>query len=335
MYKLLIFIFFPFFVFSDDLNLKTLCSSPDQDSVTEKLEGILCKSRWAGGLFTFNDIDQECSNTLRNDYEDLRQRGWTQKQINYIAYYLSRDIQPNQTMPYIANGSSMVSVFFQKNPPTQAQLYHSMNSLRRSRGLPELLNISSMLSVTPGCENLFLTKHQVFNSLLTCNPKQKLITRKLLARMCYVSKSCKETFEQNQRILIENGWTQQQINYISYYVYIKPKKQGYHRAFHTPHTEYIVEQNISPPYKEELPEFITEIRTHYEIPGTLPKLTPGTSDCEFPFPSRSDESITVPFPSSSDESITESGTGCIDCRLLHNSSRTNLTPLKNILNEKW
>ena len=266
MYKLLIFILLPFFAFSNDLNLESVCSSPDQDSVTEKLEGILCGSGLEG---------EECRDTLRTIYNLYIEAGWTQKQLNYFAYYVSQGKRSDRIIPRFLIGGrppielGRLGAWFEDLPFVQEELLYWINVNRVDNGLPILQNVSH---TTPGCENLFPTRDQTFNiAALNCYPDQDSVTDKLFDVTCRplegsIRESCKINLMQAQRTLIEKGWTQQQLNYIGYYVLIGERRDSRGRRVYENrrmYTEHIRARKLQPPNKGELLDFINNIRTQY------------------------------------------------------------------------
>lgn len=147
------------------------------------------------------------------------------------------------------------------------------------------------------------------------------------------SEECKNDLRTNQDLLIEKGWTQQQLIYLGYHVTQGKQDVG----SPMPYTKYINENmgETIPSDENSLLSFINKVRTHYELDeiqnivteipqneldsqkrrlkngkcGELFLLTSEseTSNTPSPAPLALESSIRT------DESVTEAGSVCVDC----------------------
>ena len=319
MYKLLILaLFFPFFAFSDDesndapLTPEKICSGEDQESVTETLAKLSCD------LNLLHIIEENCENDIAQDQSNLLEKGWTQKQLNYIDYYLNIGRNPDITLQ-IRSAWHIETQEIAKLSNI-GELLYLINKLRKIYSLTELQENGISIE---GCEDLFPDEPESITSdsesqtdepsidkfledplSFICNPslegQQKLFAQHLKKYSCYetstepVDENCKNSFEENQIDLIKNDWTQKQLNYIGFHVAIGSNNKK------VPYTIDINNSTeISPDSsKQEILEFINKIRENYELTEEGLYEAEATG-CENLF---------------SDESTTEAGASCIDCK---------------------
>ena len=122
-----------------------------------------------------------------------------------------------------------------------------------------------------------------FNLDSVCSSPQDPVTEELINLSCGEgflsffpsSRACKVGLKNNQRELMDKGWTQQQLNYIGYFI-AKDKPS----AIKTPYTKYINEElNISqaPTNKQSFLQLINLIRKNYNLNqiDNIPTTTPG------------------------------------------------------------
>ena len=240
MYKLLILaLFFPFFAFSDDSNfdLEYVCSSTDQNLVTDKLKGISC------ALSTRSPrTNTRCERSIADFQNNLIEAEWTQEQLNYIGYYVTKDREPrNRAIIYTRYIKEIQSV-----PSSRRDFVNLINEIRKEHQL-EQLEESSILTTTESCKDIFPFEPEeasdqeevgendstgngdISNVELICTEEdQNSITENLLNISCgenitnqinRETSNCRNSLQHSQRRLLQRGdWTQQQLNYIGYYV---------------------------------------------------------------------------------------------------------------------
>ena len=168
MYKFLILLLFPYFVFSHDssFNLYSVCFRPSEDgferyllnnrqsSVKEKLTDIACgKNTILSYLNPISSKKSQCRRKFKLAYpEDYA--GDIQR-FNYIGYHVTKG-KGNQLMPY---GEYIYNNFdkdlFNKvllrteEAPTRDEIKNLINKIREHYGLDKIDEISIS---TPGCE---------------------------------------------------------------------------------------------------------------------------------------------------------------------------------------
>ena len=331
MYKILILaLFFPFFAFSDEFpSLEQVCSGEEEYSVTEKLASFSC-SHPLRIIFPALDIPT-CKISIHQNQTLLLEEGWTQKQLNFIGYYVSKDREPNNEKIQYTNYINENSI---PKPTSSQELQILINNIRSNHGLSHIEDISTAI---PECEDLFSnepetsepesnpsapdsvpqtntsdsepqTDEPTINEFLG-NPlslicssssegQQNVFARHLKEYSCFGepeninSDDCKSHFEENQIALLGKGWTQKQLNYFGFHASVNAN-----RSQKVPYTIDINENTeISPnSSKQEILELINKIRENYEL--TEEGLYEA-SGCEDLFP---------------DESNTEAGAECVDC----------------------
>ena len=75
--------------------------------------------------------------------------GWTQKQLNFIGYYVSKDREPNNEKIQYTNYINENSI---PKPTSSQELQILINNIRSNHGLSHIEDISTAI---PECEDLF------------------------------------------------------------------------------------------------------------------------------------------------------------------------------------
>lgn len=176
MYKLLILLLLPYFVFSNDpsFNLHSVCSIPHrnhQESVNEKLRDIACGKISVFSILNPISSKSKCRRSFKQpSIERIAKRIFQQnnttlvqnrllRQLNYIGFFVTRG-KGNQLTPYWeyiyenSNQDFVKKVFNSgEKGPSRGDIENLINRIRKHYGLDEKRNIST---VTPGCRIISL-----------------------------------------------------------------------------------------------------------------------------------------------------------------------------------
>ena len=149
MYKLLILtLLFPFFAFSV-VSLDAICSAGDQEQreISNAVVNDYCEKNEIPIYSTL------CKNAVHASYDELIDKGWTRKELNFLAYHttFSSNIFNRHFKDLIAK---IVSSSIKK-PTNRSEFLELINEHDRSNGFgsPTLTRLEQ--PITSGCESLF------------------------------------------------------------------------------------------------------------------------------------------------------------------------------------